>query len=204
MTPPLPALPTRTILSPQTAGSENTHAHDDGRKDDKSPRRVPEPASLLSYWTLYRYCRPLDWFLVIVGTLGAMAGGASMPVFTIILGRVINTFGQATSTHELVKELYSLIIWFVILAVVAAVTNGIEIYCWMVLVRLRAIALATVRNWNLPRAAAADAAHRPDCACCTRHRHCHHSHCHSHPSPRVYHFRASARATSSARSTSRP
>lgn len=81
------------------------------------------------YWTIYRYCSGLDYALIAVGTLGALVGGAALPVFSILLGEVVSAVGQ--SRDGLVAKVNELVVYFIVLAAVAAVGAGLEMVCWM-------------------------------------------------------------------------
>lgn len=128
----------------------------------------------MPYLSIYRYCTTYDFILIVVGTIGAICGGAALvrvdsaqavlglalfacfsrgpgdvladtiyscdphtpwtlpqPVFSILLGEMIETFGDSNDVSRTVDEINDLVIWFIVLAVVAAITSALEMYCWM-------------------------------------------------------------------------
>jgi ATP-binding cassette subfamily B (MDR/TAP) protein 1 len=63
--------------SPLPPASDSASASDDA--DTKTKDDGPK----INYLTLFRYASPFDRMLMLVGTLGAMANGASQPVMTL-------------------------------------------------------------------------------------------------------------------------
>ncbi|KAI3993271.1 hypothetical protein MKX01_010014 [Papaver californicum] len=55
---------------------------------------------------LFSFADPKDIFLMVVGTIADFANGWSMPLLTILFGKLINTFGQSTgpSTQSLLRQ----------------------------------------------------------------------------------------------------
>ncbi|KAJ4728629.1 ABC transporter B family-like protein [Melia azedarach] len=91
----------------------------------KNQRRV----SLLK---LFAFADIYDYVLMFFGSIGACIHGASVPVFFIYFGKLINIIGLAylfpkTASHEVAK--YSLD--FVYLSVAILFSSWIEVACWM-------------------------------------------------------------------------
>lgn len=63
------------------------------------------PAKSVSFRRLFTYADKLDVICIVVGTLGAVAMGAAMPLLTLLFGRLINAFGNNSSDpNELYKQ----------------------------------------------------------------------------------------------------
>lgn len=95
------------------------------QKESKKPKKV----SLLK---LFSYADSYDYFLMFLGSIGACLHGASVPVFFIFFGKLINIAGlaylfPAQTSHKVAK--YSLD--FVYLSVVILFASWIEVACWM-------------------------------------------------------------------------
>lgn len=94
-------------------------------EEGKKPRRVPL-LKLFAFADLY------DCFLMAVGSVGACIHGASVPVFFIFFGKLIDIIGlaylfPAAASHKVAK--YSLD--FVYLSVVILFSSWAEVACWM-------------------------------------------------------------------------
>lgn len=63
------------------------------------------PTKSVPFWRLFTYADKLDVFCIVVGTLGAVAMGAAMPLLTLLFGKLINAFGKnSTDPNELYKQ----------------------------------------------------------------------------------------------------
>ncbi|KAE9449261.1 hypothetical protein C3L33_18837, partial [Rhododendron williamsianum] len=93
--------------------------------DEKKERSVP-------FYELFSFADKYDWFLMILGTVGAIVNGSSMPVFFVLLGDMLNGFGKnqydlSTMIYEVSK--YSL--YFVYLGLIVCISSYAEIACWI-------------------------------------------------------------------------
>ncbi|XVF52006.1 hypothetical protein PTKIN_Ptkin04bG0230700 [Pterospermum kingtungense] len=95
------------------------------KKEEKKRQKVPL-LKLFSFADFY------DYVLMALGSLGACVHGASVPVFFIFFGKLINVIGMAylfpkEASHKVAK--YSLD--FVYLSVAILFSSWIEVACWM-------------------------------------------------------------------------
>ncbi|WCJ20782.1 ABC transporter B family member 19 [Euphorbia peplus] len=86
----------------------------------------------LPFFQLFSFADKYDCLLMIIGTIGAIIHGSSMPCFFLLFGEMINGFGKNQSdlslmTHEVEK--YAL--YFVYLGGVVCVASYAEVACWM-------------------------------------------------------------------------
>ncbi|KAI8533910.1 hypothetical protein RHMOL_Rhmol10G0047300 [Rhododendron molle] len=93
--------------------------------DEKKESSVP-------FYELFSFADKYDWFLMILGTVGAIVNGSSMPVFFVLLGDMLNGFGKnqydlSTMIYEVSK--YSL--YFVYLGLIVCISSYAEIACWI-------------------------------------------------------------------------
>lgn len=75
--------------------AQNSEVDDHGR-DNKTNQKV-------SFYKLFTFADTLDVSLMIIGIISAIANGMSQPIMTLILGRLINAFGN-TDPHHTLKE----------------------------------------------------------------------------------------------------
>ncbi|KAK3154974.1 hypothetical protein QOZ80_2BG0197270 [Eleusine coracana subsp. coracana] len=109
------------------AGQENGGSGEGGTK-----KKDQEAASKVPFLKLFSFADRWDYVLMAVGSLGACAHGASVPVFFIFFGKLINIIGLAylfpTTVSGRVAK-YSLD--FVYLGIVILFSSWTEVACWM-------------------------------------------------------------------------
>ncbi|KAF8027184.1 hypothetical protein BT93_E0177 [Corymbia citriodora subsp. variegata] len=97
--------------------------------EDRAERKKPQRVPLLK---LFSFADFYDCVLMAIGSVGACLHGASVPVFFIFFGKLINVIGMAylfpkEASHKVAK--YSLD--FVYLSVAILFSSWIEVACWM-------------------------------------------------------------------------
>ncbi|PSR89248.1 ABC transporter B family member 2 like [Actinidia chinensis var. chinensis] len=102
---------------------------DDSKAKDIQGKKKPQRVSLMK---LFAFADAYDCFLMFVGSIGACVHGASVPVFFVFFGKIINTIGMAylypaAASHRVAK--YSLD--FLYLSVVILFSSWTEVACWM-------------------------------------------------------------------------
>lgn len=100
--------------------------NDDGKKKKSV---VVQKVSLSK---LFSFADPYDYFLMLMGSIGAIIHGVSVPIFFIFFGKLINLVGVAylfprETSHDVAK--YSLD--FVYLSVAILFSSWVEVACWM-------------------------------------------------------------------------
>ncbi|KAJ7544472.1 hypothetical protein O6H91_09G080400 [Diphasiastrum complanatum] len=84
------------------------------------------------FYKLFSFADPLDILLMIIGTIGAMVNGLSMPIMTLIFGQITNAFGQnSTNVHETAHKVTQVAVKFVYLGIAASVASFCEVSFWM-------------------------------------------------------------------------
>ncbi|KAL6985756.1 (ABC) transporter [Sarracenia purpurea var. burkii] len=112
-------------MSSAGAGNSGTDTKIEGSGETKKPKTVP-------FLKLFAFADPYDYFLMFVGSVGAIVHGASVPIFFIFFGKLINVIGlaylfPAQASHRVAK--YSLD--FVYLSVAILFSSWTEVACWM-------------------------------------------------------------------------
>eukprot|EP00850_Spirogloea_muscicola_P001069 SM000004S14939 [mRNA] locus=s4:296552:303781:- [translate_table: standard] len=126
-----------------------------GRDDGAGDGAGKPKAKAVRFWQLFRYADRLDLGLMVLGTAGAVVNGAAMPLLALLLGQLINAFGQNTaapssdSLHHLVDQVTAVALRFVYVAVGAAIAAYLEVACWMLAgerlsARIRALYLQAI------------------------------------------------------------
>ncbi|KAK8468966.1 hypothetical protein PHAVU_006G168172 [Phaseolus vulgaris] len=123
--------------------SMSTQHHE---KEEKANQKVP-------FYKLFTFADPLDVALMTIGTICAMANGWSQPIMTLILGKLINTFGS-TDPSNTIKEVSKVSLLFVYLAIAIGVVSFLQVACWMVTgerqaPRIRSLYLKTILKQDI-------------------------------------------------------
>ncbi|XP_021768214.1 ABC transporter B family member 2-like [Chenopodium quinoa] len=105
-----------------------------GKKKEEEDEEMKKKNKVknVPFLKLFIFADSYDYLLMFLGSIGAIAHGASVPVFFIFFGKLINLIGVAylfprETSHEVGK--YSLD--FVYLSVVILFSSWVEVACWM-------------------------------------------------------------------------
>ncbi|KAJ3680674.1 hypothetical protein LUZ60_016952 [Juncus effusus] len=116
--------------------SEVGPGRNNGEEDSELSRKMKEESKKktpkVPFFKLFSFADKWDYMLMAVGSIGACVHGASVPVFFIFFGKLINLIGLAylfptSVSHRVAK--YSLD--FVYLAIVILFSSWTEVACWM-------------------------------------------------------------------------
>ncbi|KAL0036182.1 hypothetical protein WJX79_007336 [Trebouxia sp. C0005] len=95
-----------------------------------SGKAVPTAATIL-YYKLFGYADKTDVVLMTLGLVGAAVNGATLPMFSVIFGAVINALGGSPTIAELVHQVDKVCLYFIYLGIVAFVASYGELGLWM-------------------------------------------------------------------------
>ncbi|KAJ8772768.1 hypothetical protein K2173_027945 [Erythroxylum novogranatense] len=104
--------------------SEQVSDHDSFREMDKQ--------KTASFFSMFSAADRVDYLLMFLGSVGACVHGASLPVFLIFFGRMIDSLGHlTTSTHDMVSKVSQNALYLVYLGLVCFASAWIGVACWM-------------------------------------------------------------------------
>ncbi|XP_039128461.1 ABC transporter B family member 11-like isoform X2 [Dioscorea cayenensis subsp. rotundata] len=103
----------------------------DQEGDTEKSEKKNETTNTVPFYKLFSFADSTDIFLMIAGTIGAVANGISMPLMTILFGDMIQSFGGTTDIHDVVHEVSKVSLKFVYLAIGAGVASFLQVTCWM-------------------------------------------------------------------------
>ncbi|WCJ22611.1 ABC transporter B family member 11 [Euphorbia peplus] len=92
----------------------------------------PEKANTIPFFKLFSFADSFDVLLMIVGTIGAVGNGVSMPLMSLLMGEMVNSFGSNQNDEEVVELVSEVSLKFVYLACGAGVAAFLQVTCWMV------------------------------------------------------------------------
>ncbi|KAI4335102.1 hypothetical protein L6164_013781 [Bauhinia variegata] len=125
---------TRPSEQPDTNKKQDS---DKGKGEDESKNTVP-------FYKLFTFADSLDRLLMTVGTIAAMGNGVTMPLMTIIMGDLIDSFGK--DSKMVMHGVSKVALRFVYLAMGAFAAAFLQVTCWMVTGERQA---ATIRSLYL-------------------------------------------------------
>ncbi|KAL6188390.1 hypothetical protein ACLB2K_039783 [Fragaria x ananassa] len=98
-------------------------------QEDTSGNKSKEEINTVPYYKLFSFADSMDYLLMSVGTTGAIGNGLCMPLMTVILGELINSFGNTKNVVDLVSQVA---LKYVYLAIGAAAAAFLQMSCWMI------------------------------------------------------------------------
>ncbi|XP_062227317.1 ABC transporter B family member 19-like [Phragmites australis] len=104
------------------------HDYDD-EDDGEIEVRVGKPVSIAG---LFKYSTPLDIVLLVLGCIGAMINGGSLPWYSYLFGNFVNKIVNADKT-QMMKDVKQISLYMVILAAVVVIGAYLEITCWRII-----------------------------------------------------------------------
>ncbi|XP_074310741.1 ABC transporter B family member 21-like [Silene latifolia] len=91
-----------------------------------------EAAKKVPFYKLFSFADSTDKALMIIGSIAAAGNGVSMPFLAILLGDLIDAFGQNQNTKHVVRVVSQVALKFVYLAIVSGIVSFLQVACWMV------------------------------------------------------------------------
>ncbi|KAK9084446.1 hypothetical protein Scep_030917 [Stephania cephalantha] len=102
-------------------------------------------STTVPFYKLFFFADSKDVILMVLGTIFAMANGMAMPLMTVLIGNVVDSFGQNASGDQVVHEVSKVALRFVYLAVGACIASFfrkfrkleilaslLKVSCWIV------------------------------------------------------------------------
>ncbi|KAK9282140.1 hypothetical protein L1049_005052 [Liquidambar formosana] len=98
--------------------------------DDDNDEVATKPVGLLS---LFKYSTKFDIFLVILGCLGALINGGSLPWYSFLFGKFVNKIAKESDDlhkSKMMKDVEEIFLLMAGLAAIVVVGAYLEITCW--------------------------------------------------------------------------
>ncbi|KAL6008850.1 ABC transporter B member 11 [Asimina triloba] len=102
--------------------------------DQKIPTKSKEKEfkNTVPFYELFSYADSRDRALMIVGSIAAIANGASIPFMTFLFGELVDSFGKYLDVNKMVDEVSKVSLKFVYTAVVVGVAAFLQVTCWVI------------------------------------------------------------------------
>lgn len=89
--------PTALQIDGMPEKSETEHESAKSKEKKEKAEKVP-------FFKLFSFADSMDYLLMSLGTIGAVANGASMPLMTILFGGVVNALGRNANDNSVVHK----------------------------------------------------------------------------------------------------
>ncbi|XP_017179337.1 ABC transporter B family member 11-like [Malus domestica] len=109
----------------KSTGTKGDHQGSDKSGGDEKVEKVP-------FSKLFSYADKTDIILMLFGTIGAIGNGSAMPLMTILLGEMINSFGSNQNNTDVVSAVSKVALIYFYLAIGTGVAATLQVSCWMV------------------------------------------------------------------------
>ncbi|XP_074310728.1 ABC transporter B family member 21-like [Silene latifolia] len=103
-----------------------------GQNHKQTEKKETETAKKVPFYKLFSFADSTDKALMIIGSIGAAGNGVAMPLMAILLGDLIDAFGQNQNTKHVVHVVSQVALKFVYLAIGSGVASFLQVACWMV------------------------------------------------------------------------
>ncbi|KAK0582248.1 hypothetical protein LWI29_023393 [Acer saccharum] len=122
--------------------------------NDGDQSKTNEKTNTVPFQKLFTFADSTDVALMIIGTIGALGNGLSMPLAALIFGELTDSFGQNQNKSGIVDVISKYTLKLVYLAIGAGVASFLEVSCWMVTgerqsARIRALYLKTILRQDI-------------------------------------------------------
>ncbi|XP_061991036.1 ABC transporter B family member 4-like isoform X1 [Rosa rugosa] len=133
----------------QSAVPESQNGPESSSNKEDASKSKEGGTKAVPFFKLFSFADSMDYLLMSVGTIGAIGNGVCMPLMTIIMGDVINSFGESGNSNKVVDTVSKVALKYVYLALGAAAASFLQMSCWMITgerqaARIRCLYLKTI------------------------------------------------------------
>ncbi|XP_048138822.1 ABC transporter B family member 4-like isoform X1 [Rhodamnia argentea] len=135
----------------RVATNSTSHAE---AKDRPEKSKDDEKTNSVLFHKLFLFADFTDMFFMLVGTMGAVGNGLGMPLMTVLLGQLIDSFGTNQHNKNVVHLVSKISLKFIYLAVFTGVMAFLQVTFWMVTgerqaARIRGLYLRTILRQDI-------------------------------------------------------
>ncbi|CAM6028990.1 unnamed protein product [Sphagnum balticum] len=105
----------------------------EGGEEEEAHQKKKSKVPVVPYFKLFSFADPLDYLLMMLGTIGSIGNGMTLPIMTLILGGLINAFGDnQNDNQQVIHAVSKMALKYVYLAIGAAVASYAEVTFWVI------------------------------------------------------------------------
>jgi ATP-binding cassette subfamily B (MDR/TAP) protein 1 len=87
----------------------------------------------VGFFKLFRFADRIDMFLMVIGSIAALADGAAMPLFVLLWGNMTDAFGASTTDPNASVDQAKATMWnFLEIGLGVFFASWLMFGCWMV------------------------------------------------------------------------
>ncbi|XP_030487605.2 ABC transporter B family member 19-like [Cannabis sativa] len=111
--------------------SDSEEEEEEEEEDDDDDDYDDGPAKTVGLLSLFKYSTKWDIVLIILGCLGALINGGSLPWYSYLFGEFVNKIAEdSLDTDKMMKDVLRICLFMMGLAALVAVGAFMEITCW--------------------------------------------------------------------------
>ncbi|KAI3417880.1 uncharacterized protein J3R85_014152 [Psidium guajava] len=138
---------TSRSLKVTAAVAESRDMNENEKDSNKS--KEDEKGNSVPFHKLFSFADSTDMLLMVIGSIGAVGNGLSLPLMTVLFGQLIDTFGGNQANSDVVDLVSKISLKFVYLALGCGAAAFLQVSCWMVTgerqaARIRGLYLETI------------------------------------------------------------
>ncbi|PKU59347.1 ABC transporter B family member 4 [Dendrobium catenatum] len=99
--------------------------------EERGAKKKEEKSSSLPFYRLFGLADSIDIILMILGTAGAIANGAAMPICMLLGGKITDSYG-AGDVNDVVHRVSKLTLQMFYMAIGSGLASFLQVTCWMV------------------------------------------------------------------------
>ncbi|KAM5568512.1 hypothetical protein ABKV19_016195 [Rosa sericea] len=116
----------------QSAVPESQNGLESSSNKEDASKSKEGGTKTVPFFKLFSFADSMDYLLMSVGTISAIGNGMCLPLMTVIMGDVINSFGESGNSNKVVDTVSKVALKFVYLALGAAAAAFLQMSCWMI------------------------------------------------------------------------
>ncbi|KAH9613320.1 hypothetical protein KSS87_021170, partial [Heliosperma pusillum] len=125
---------------------ENATTSEVKPNEEKSKKQENVTAKKIAFYKLFSFADSTDKALMTVGSIGAIGNGLTMPLMAVLLGNLVDAFGQNQNTKHVMSLVSQVSLNYIYLALGSGLAAFLQVTCWMVTGERQA---ARIRNFYL-------------------------------------------------------
>ncbi|KAK0596317.1 hypothetical protein LWI29_014603 [Acer saccharum] len=112
---------------------ELVSVYNEGDEEEEEEEEEEEVAKPIGLFSLFKYSTKFDMVLVILGCIGALINGGSLPWYSLLFGNFVNKIGKESKNFDktqMMKEVEHICLLMTGLSAIVVVGAYLEITCW--------------------------------------------------------------------------
>ncbi|KAK4256196.1 hypothetical protein QN277_009093 [Acacia crassicarpa] len=114
------------------ATTSKNHTETNTNEENREMAKQKGKADTVPFHKLFSFADYTDILLMIAGTIGGIRNGMALPLMMLLIGKMINAFGNNQHSSDITAIVSKVSLNFVYLAVGSGVAAFLQVSCWMI------------------------------------------------------------------------